>query len=81
MIEKIRARRRHARLMKVATSLVREATVISSEHAGRVTTAQIACLAFARYEMRIDDTEAADYLAAALVARGYSTDHRPAPAV
>ncbi|GHB11972.1 hypothetical protein GCM10010330_77550 [Streptomyces tendae] len=81
MIEKLRARKRHARLMKVATDLVRDASVISSEDAGRVTTAQVACLAFARYEMRIDDTEAADYLAAALVSRGYSSDHRPAPAV
>ncbi|MGW4551733.1 hypothetical protein ACWEN4_36135 [Streptomyces violaceorubidus] len=81
MIEKLRAKKRHARLMKVATTLVREATVISPDHAGRVTTAQVACLAFARYEMRLDDNEAADYLAAALVARGHSTDHRPSPAV
>ncbi|MFL4910701.1 hypothetical protein ACJ6WF_48330 [Streptomyces sp. MMS24-I2-30] len=76
MIEKIRARQRHARLMKVATDLVRDAAA-----GGEVSFAQVACLAFARHRMRIDDGEAADYLAAARVACGYSTDHRPAPAV
>jgi hypothetical protein len=37
----------------------------------------IAVLAFARHQLRIDEDEAAE-LAAALVARGYSTDRNPA---
>ncbi|MEU1106565.1 hypothetical protein ABZ408_37245 [Streptomyces tibetensis] len=78
MLKTMRAKRRHSRLMRVANHLIREAAVLSSEAATRVTTAEVACLAFARYQLRIDDEEAADYLAAALVARGYSSDHRPA---
>ncbi|GAA2426243.1 hypothetical protein GCM10010255_80640 [Streptomyces coeruleofuscus] len=77
----MRARRRHNRLMKVADHLIRDAAVTSSSGPERVTTAQVACLAFARHQLRIDEEEAADYLAAALVARGYSTDHKPATAV
>ncbi|MEU0596248.1 hypothetical protein [Streptomyces ardesiacus] len=50
--------------------------MISSSAASRVTAAQVACLAFARHQLRITEDEAADYLAAALVARGHSTDHR-----
>ncbi len=80
MIKTIRDRHRHTRLMRVANHLVRDAAVTSSDGPGRVTTAQVACLAFARHQLRIDEEEAADYLAAALVARGYSTDHRPATA-
>lgn len=81
MLQKMRARQRHTRLMAVAHHLIRDAAVTSSSGPEKVTTAQVACLAFARYQLRINDEEAADYLAAALVARGYSTDHRPASAV
>ncbi|WP_121751252.1 hypothetical protein [Streptomyces sp. E2N166] len=80
MLKKMRDRQRHIRLMRVAKHLVRDAAVTSSDGPGRVTTAQVACLAFAWHQLRIDEDEAADYLAAALVARGYSTDHRPATA-
>jgi hypothetical protein len=81
MLKKMRARQRHTRLMGVAEHLIRDAAVTSSSGPEKVTIAQVACLAFARYQLRINDDEAADYLAAALVARGYSTDHRPAAAV
>ncbi|MEV5249862.1 hypothetical protein [Streptomyces werraensis] len=80
MLQKMRARQRHTRLMRVADHLVRQEEMISSEAASRVTVAQVACLAFARHQLRITEKEAADYLAAALVARGHSTDHRPATA-
>ncbi|MEV5242961.1 hypothetical protein AB0K89_28190 [Streptomyces cinnamoneus] len=85
MIKKLRARQterqarqRHARLMSVAEDLVRDAVLKLTSPPEQVTSLQVACLAFARYGMRIDEVEAADYLAAALVARGYSTDHWPA---
>ncbi|MBZ6142461.1 hypothetical protein [Streptomyces olivaceus] len=87
MVEKMRTRRRHIRLMRAAKAVIRDAAVgmvLSSQAervAERVTPAQVACLVFARYGMRIDDEEAADYLAAALVSLGYRSDHRPAPAV
>jgi hypothetical protein len=74
MLTKLRARSRHNRLMNVANRLVREAGLKSS--AEKITPTQVACLAFARHQLRIDEDEAADYLAAALVARGYSTEHR-----
>ncbi|MFF9301292.1 hypothetical protein [Streptomyces sp. NPDC014764] len=76
MLQKMRVRQRHNRLMRVADHLVRDAAVISSEVASLVTAAQVACLAFARYQLPITEEEAADYLAAALVARGHSTDHQ-----
>lgn len=78
MIKKMRARQRHTRLMRVANHLVREAMLDPTSSPDQVTTTQVACLAFARHQLRIDEDEAADYLAAALVAGGYSTDHRPA---
>ncbi|MGW0493484.1 hypothetical protein [Streptomyces olivaceus] len=83
MIEKMRTRRRHNRLMRAAKAVIRDAAVgtVTASEAGRVTPAQVACLVFARHGMRIDDEEAADYLAAALVSLGYHSDHRPAPAV
>jgi hypothetical protein len=66
--------------MRVAKHLVRGAAVLSSDTAARerITPAQVACLAFARHQLRIDDEEAADYLAAALVAGGYHSDHHRA---
>ncbi|MFD5398581.1 hypothetical protein ACFWJW_30770 [Streptomyces sp. NPDC127097] len=85
MIKKLRARKterlarqRHVRLMSVAEHLIREAVLKPTTSPEQVTAMQVACLAFARHEMRIDEAEAADYLAAALVERGYSTDHWPA---
>ncbi|MFG3275968.1 hypothetical protein [Streptomyces luteogriseus] len=80
MLKTLRARQRHSRLMKVARHLVQGAAVLASDTAARerITPAQVACLAFARHQLRIDDEEAADYLAAALVADGYHSDHRPA---
>ncbi|MFG3384375.1 hypothetical protein [Streptomyces sp. NPDC047999] len=79
MFTTMRARARHRRLMAVADAVVREAVVVSTTPEERATPARVACLAFARHQMRIGDEEAADYLAAALVARGYASDHRPAP--
>ncbi|WP_424893291.1 hypothetical protein [Streptomyces sp. XH2] len=73
---RLQARQRHSRLMGVAEDLVREAGV--KQVPEKVSPVEVACLAFARYQLRIDEAEAADYLAAALVARGYSTDHWPA---
>ncbi|MFG3085634.1 hypothetical protein [Streptomyces parvulus] len=81
MLSTMRARKRHLRLMRAAHRVLQDAMVTTSQDIGRVTPAQVACLAFARHEMRIDDEEAADYLAAALADRGLPTDHRPAPAV
>jgi hypothetical protein len=81
MLQKMRAKQRHTRLMRVAGDLVDRATLKASSGPEDVTTAQVACLAFARHQLRIDEDEAADYLAAALVAHGYSTEHRPATAV
>ncbi|MFD9984060.1 hypothetical protein ACFWZJ_27175 [Streptomyces massasporeus] len=82
MLKTLRAKQRHSRLMKVAKHLVRDASVLSSDTAAReqITPAQVACLAFARHQLRIDDEEAADYLAAALVAGGYHSDHQLTPA-
>lgn len=82
MLKTLRARQRHTRLMRVARHLVRDAAVLSSDTAARerITPAQVACLTFVRHQLRIDDEEAADYLAAALVAGGYRSDHHPAPA-
>ncbi|UUA11600.1 MULTISPECIES: hypothetical protein [Streptomyces] len=78
MLKTLRARQRHSRLMRVAVHLVREEAVLSSDPAAweRITPAQVACLAFARHQLRINEEEAADYLAAALVARGYPSDHQ-----
>ncbi|MFI7352197.1 hypothetical protein ACIBSR_38825 [Streptomyces sp. NPDC049936] len=81
MLSTMRARKRHLRLMRAAHRVLQDAMVTTSQDIGRVTPAQVACLAFARHEMRIDDEEAADYLAAALADRGLPTGHRPAPAV
>ncbi|WP_328743582.1 hypothetical protein OG436_39310 (plasmid) [Streptomyces caniferus] len=85
MIKKLRARKterlarqRHNRLMSAAEHLIREAVLKPTTSPEQVTATQVACLAFARHEMRIDEAEAADYLAAALVERGYNTDHMPA---
>ncbi|MCF3105412.1 hypothetical protein IPZ58_28040 [Streptomyces roseoverticillatus] len=79
---RLQAGQRHTRLMGVAEDLVREAgmkqALTQTTSPQEVTLAEVACLAFARYQLRIDEAEAADYLAAALVARGYSTDHWPA---
>ncbi|MGI5532502.1 hypothetical protein ACQEVX_35575 [Streptomyces syringium] len=74
---KIQARQRHSHLMSVAEHLVRQATLSPTASPEQVTATQVACLAFARHEIRLREDEAADYLAAALVARGYTTDHMP----
>ncbi|MGK5545694.1 hypothetical protein ACSNOH_13320 [Streptomyces sp. URMC 127] len=80
---RLQERQRHSRLMGVAEDLVREvgmkqALTTSPQEVSPVEPVEVACLAFARYQLRIDEAEAADYLAAALVARGYRTDHWPA---
>ena len=78
MHTKIREGRRHRRLMRVATELVRRAEgALASAPVQTVTADHVAILAFGRYQFRISEAEAADYLAAALVVRGHSTDHLP----
>ncbi|MFF3735177.1 hypothetical protein ACFYXM_34130 [Streptomyces sp. NPDC002476] len=71
IVAKYRARRRHARLMEIAEHLVRQA----SAEAEKVTCAQLAAVVFGRYQLRVEEAEAADFLAAALVEGGYSIDH------
>ncbi|GGR45820.1 hypothetical protein [Streptomyces netropsis] len=77
----LRARKRHIRLMNVASHLVREAESRLMGEPSRVTAVtavEVATLAFGRHELRIEEAEATDYLAAALVDRGHSIDHLPA---
>ncbi|MFJ6661602.1 hypothetical protein ACIQNG_35425 [Streptomyces sp. NPDC091377] len=78
MIKSLMARQRHHRLMNAAERVVRDAELSLTSSTDQVTPTQVVWLAFARYRMRIDEAEAADYLAAALVARGHGTCHRPA---
>ncbi|MEU9057108.1 hypothetical protein AB0D37_43220 [Streptomyces sp. NPDC048384] len=79
MFAKLSANRRHSRLMNVATALVREAEgILASAPVETVTADRVRVLAFGRHQLRISETEAAEYLAAALVSRGHSTDHLPA---
>ncbi|MGR3939421.1 hypothetical protein [Streptomyces sp. BRA346] len=60
----------------MATSLVKKAEwTPATAPVEQITPDQVATLAFGRYQVRITPTEAAEYLAAALVARGHSITH------
>ncbi|MEV4872856.1 hypothetical protein [Streptomyces syringium] len=78
MFTQLRARKRHIRLMNVAWHLVREAELRVTGEPSQVTAVEVATLAFGRHQLRIEEDEASDYLAAALVTRGHSIDHLPA---
>ncbi|MEU0587246.1 hypothetical protein [Streptomyces sp. NPDC006132] len=73
-LKKIRARkaadRRHRQLLRAANHVVsRRALNGQIEQADP---AEIIAIAFGRYELRIDDDEALDYLNAVLAERGYA---------
>lgn len=78
MFTKLRTRQRHYRLMTAAVHLVRETELRISAEPEHVTYEQVAALAFGRHQIRVEESEAADYLAAALVSRGHGIDHLPA---
>ena len=78
MFAKMRAQQRHHRLMAAAQTLVREAELSPARHPQQVTYEEIAALAFARYQIRLNEAEAADYLAGALVTRRHDISHLPA---
>ncbi|MFF1916118.1 hypothetical protein ACFVYE_31940 [Streptomyces sp. NPDC058239] len=71
MLKKFRANQRHARLMNIATDL------ILGRDADAPTTDEFIALAFGRYELRITEDEAFDYLNAGLVHHGRKP--RPTP--
>jgi len=78
MFTAVRARRRHRRLLAAAQHLVRQEEVRINGDPTQVTATQIAVLAFARHGLRVEESEAADYLAAALVTYGHGIGHLPA---
>lgn len=78
MFAKLSAARRHTRLMKVALHLVCEADLNLDKKPEDVTAVEVSTLAFGRHQLRVQEEEAGDYLAAALVARGHGIDHLPA---
>ncbi|MEV0097354.1 hypothetical protein [Streptomyces sp. NPDC050738] len=76
MFAKSRAQKRHTRLMDVAGTLINEAAICGDTK--KVAPAHVVALAFGQLQLRIEESEAAEYLAAALVMRGHSIDHLPA---
>lgn len=66
MFKQRTTRRRHIRLLAIADSLV------LGRPAEEPTTAEVMALAFARLQLHLSETEAAEYLNAALVSRGRS---------
>ncbi|MEV6165705.1 hypothetical protein AB0L71_28095 [Streptomyces sp. NPDC052052] len=64
MLKNLSSSWRHARLMRAADSL------IYGQDTKELTAADLIALAFGRYQLRIDETEAVDYLNAGLVRRG-----------
>lgn len=79
-LKKRRARkaadRRHHQLLCAANDVVsRRALLGQVEH---TTPAEIVAIAFGRYELRIDEDEALDYLNAVLAERGFPLRHADA---
>ncbi|MER6103707.1 hypothetical protein ABT115_15620 [Streptomyces sp. NPDC001832] len=66
MLKTIRSSRRHARLMRAADSL------IFGKDTEALTAGDLIALAFGRFQLRIDEAEAVDYLNAGLVRRGHA---------
>ncbi|MFI5945881.1 hypothetical protein ACIBCB_37300 [Streptomyces uncialis] len=64
--------------MSAATHLVVEAQVRLNVEPEQVTYEQVAALAFGLYRYRVEEREAADHLAAALIAHGHGIGHLPA---
>ncbi|MFI6530783.1 hypothetical protein [Streptomyces uncialis] len=64
--------------MSAAGWLVQEARLRPLVGPGQVTWQQVAAVAFGRYRYRVEEREAADFLAAALIAQGHSIGHLPA---
>lgn len=75
MIGWTRERRRHIRLMDAAEHLVFWAEQSREKGPQQVTPADVLALVFGEYRMRATDLEAAECLAAALVARGHHAEH------
>lgn len=75
MIGWTRQRRRHIRLMDAATHLVVTAERSRVKEPKDVRPADVLALVFGEYRMRATDMEAAETLAAALVAHGHRADH------
>jgi hypothetical protein len=80
--QKTKDKRRHRRLMLVAGYLLDDAVLLSRDLRGYedITSAHVVSAAFGRYQLRIGEAEATEYLRAALVQRNYTFDHLPEPA-
>lgn len=73
-------KRRHRQLMAVADSLIEKATFlasVSSRAYEQVTPAHVVSAAFGRYQLRVEEAEATEYLRAVLVQRNHPFDHLP----
>ncbi|WP_369361235.1 hypothetical protein [Streptomyces sp. cg2] len=83
MLKKLRDTRnekqRHRRLLNAALDQVRQAEMDLRREPKQVTANDVATLAFGRYSLRPTESEASDYLAAALIMRGHSIAHLPTP--
>ncbi|MCX5345898.1 hypothetical protein [Streptomyces atratus] len=66
MLKNFRTSLRHARLMRAADSL------IFGQDTEALAAGDLIALAFGRYQLRIDEAEAVDYLNAGLVRRGHT---------
>ncbi|MFH8558917.1 hypothetical protein ACH4FE_35745 [Streptomyces celluloflavus] len=69
MFAKRRAQQRHNRLMAAADHLVLQAVLRPGTRPEEVTSEEV--VAFGRHGIRIEASEAGDYLAAVLVTRGH----------
>ncbi|MFB7852916.1 hypothetical protein ACFC34_38690 [Streptomyces sp. NPDC056053] len=65
MLKNLRANRRHARLMRAADFL------ILGQDTEALVASDLVALAFGRYQLRIDEAEAVDYLNVGLVRRSH----------
>ncbi|MEU8740629.1 hypothetical protein [Streptomyces halstedii] len=66
MLKKLRTNQRHARLMRAADFL------IFDHDTDELAAADLIALAFGRYQIRITEAEAVEYLNAGLVRRGHA---------
>jgi len=71
LFAKARSRARHRLLVNLANNLVRDG-MSTVNGTTKITPADYTAYVFGRSQIRLDDTEAIDYLNAVLVARGLS---------
>ncbi|MCY0932348.1 hypothetical protein OTB20_40620 [Streptomyces sp. H27-H1] len=72
------AARRHSLLMRTVTSMARDKHFTLLRNPAYLTPDQVAAQVFGIHAIRLTETEATDYLRAALTLQGHTTAHLPA---